>query len=188
MHPGDELGHEQPSVVEAAGLQALFDALHSRGFTVMGPAARDGAIVVTELASAADLPYGWGVETEAGRYRLRARRDTAAFGHSAGPQSWKSVLHPARARMWSADRATGDVTGEPAPSERYALLGVRPCDLAAIGILDRASPVGNTPTRSTPAAATATSSSPWSAPSRAPPASAPRWVPARTPSPGLTWP
>ncbi|GGN84699.1 4Fe-4S ferredoxin [Actinoplanes lobatus] len=134
---GDELGHEQASVVEAAGLQALFDALHSRGYTVMGPVARDGAIVVAELASAADLPYGWGVETEAGRYRLRARGDTAVFGHSAGPQSWKSVLHPARSRMWSADRATGTVTTEPARPDRYALLGVRPCDLAAIRVLDR---------------------------------------------------
>jgi ferredoxin len=137
MSPGDEPDREQPSVIEAAGLQALFDALHSRGYTVVGPAARDGAIVVAELASAADLPYGWGVETEAGRYRLRSRGDTAAFGHSAGPQSWKSVLHPARARMWSADRATGTVTTEPPQPERYALLGVRPCDLAAIRVLDR---------------------------------------------------
>jgi sulfhydrogenase subunit beta (sulfur reductase) len=78
------------------------------------------------------------VETGAGTYRLRARDDTAAFGHSAGPQSWKTVLHPPRARLWSADRATGEVvTGEPAPTPRYALFGVRPCDVRAVGILDR---------------------------------------------------
>jgi sulfhydrogenase subunit beta (sulfur reductase) len=130
-------GWIDPVVIEAAALPALFEVLHSRGYTVVGPTARDGAIVVAELESAAELPYGWGVDTEAGRYRLRPRADTAAFGHSAGPQSWKSVLHPARARMWSADRATGVVTAEPPPARRYALLGVRPCDLAAIGILDR---------------------------------------------------
>jgi ferredoxin len=39
--------------------------------------------------------------------------------------------------MWSADRATGTVTTEPPQPERYALLGVRPCDLAAIRVLDR---------------------------------------------------
>jgi Fe-S-cluster-containing hydrogenase component 2 len=129
---------ERPVVLAASALPALFDALHARGYTVMGPAMRDGAIVVAELESAADLPFGWGVETEAGRYRLRARGDTAAFGHSAGPQSWKSVLHPARARMWSADRI-GDtvVATEPAERHRYALLGVRPCDLTAIAILDK---------------------------------------------------
>src|SRR5690349_19583350 len=137
MHPGIGSGPEQPVVIEAAGLAALFDALHARGYTVVGPTVRDGAIVVSELASASSLPYGWGVDTEAGRYRLRARDDTAAFGHSAGPQSWKSVLHPARARIWSADRATGAVVTEPAERHRYALFGVRPCDLSAIRILDR---------------------------------------------------
>ena len=130
----------QDVVVDADRLPVLFDALRSRGYTVVGPTVRDGAIVVAELTSATELPFGWGVETEAGRYRLRERADTAAFGHSAGPQSWKSVLHPARARLWSADRVTGTVetsTGETADPPRYALLGVRPCDVRAVGILDQ---------------------------------------------------
>ena len=110
MHPSEDPAREpsgQAVIVDVDGLPALFDALRGRGYTVVGPTVRDGAIVVAELASVAELPFGWGVETEAGRYRLRERSDTAAFGHSAGPQSWKSVLHPARARLWSADRATG---------------------------------------------------------------------------------
>ena len=141
MHPGEDSA-PQPSgdavVVDADALPALFEALHGRGYTVAGPTVRDGAIVVAELASAAELPFGWGVEAEAGRYRLRRRADTAAFGHSAGPQSWKSILHPPRARLWSADRATGRVDpGEDAQPPRYALLGVRPCDVRAVAILDR---------------------------------------------------
>ena len=97
MHPSEDPARrssEQAVIVDADGLPALFDALRGRGYTVVGPTVRDGAIVVAELASAAELPFGWGVETEAGRYRLRERSDTAAFGHSAGPQSWKTVLHP----------------------------------------------------------------------------------------------
>jgi len=129
----------RPVLIEAAALPRLFDALREQGYTVVGPTVRDGAIVVAELESAAELPYGVGVDTGAGRYRLRDRGDRAAFGHSAGPQSWKSVLHPARARLWSADRSPDGavVASEPAERHRYALLGVRPCDLAAIGILDR---------------------------------------------------
>jgi sulfhydrogenase subunit beta (sulfur reductase) len=128
----------EPVLIDAEALPELFDALHTREFTVMGPTVRDGAIMIDELSSAAELPYGWGVDTEAGRYRLRARGDTAAFGHSAGPQSWKDVLHPARAQLWSADRADGTmVVTAPAERHRYALLGVRPCDLAAIAVLDR---------------------------------------------------
>jgi sulfhydrogenase subunit beta (sulfur reductase) len=128
-----------PALIEASALDGLFDALHDRGYTVVGPTVRDGAIVVAELTSADELPFGVGVDTEAGRYRLRERDDRAAFGHSAGPQSWKSVLHPARAQVWSADRSADGavVVSEPVEHHRYALLGVRPCDLAAIAILDR---------------------------------------------------
>ena len=141
MNPSEDPARQpsgQAVIVDADGLPALFEALRGRGYTVVGPTVRDGAIVVAELASAAELPFGWGVETEAGRYRLRERSDTAAFGHSAGPQSWKTVLHPPRAKLWSADRVSGTVeVGETAEPPRYALLGVRPCDVRAIGILDQ---------------------------------------------------
>ncbi len=148
MYPSEDSVREpsgEAVIVGADALPALFDALRGRGYTVVGPTVRDGAIVVAELASAAELPFGWGVETEAGRYRLRARSDTAAFGHSAGPQSWKNVLHPPRAKLWSADRVTGTAevaveageAGEAGERPRYALLGVRPCDVRAVAILDQ---------------------------------------------------
>src|ERR1700759_2075850 len=139
MQPSDDPVREpsdQAVIVDAEELPALFDALRGRGYTVVGPTVRDGAIVVAELASAAELPFGWGVETEAGRDRLRERSDTAAFGHSAGPPAWKTVMHPPRAKLWSADRVTGTVetveARETAELPRYALLGVRPCDVRAV--------------------------------------------------------
>ncbi|GHH59640.1 4Fe-4S ferredoxin [Kitasatospora indigofera] len=128
------------AVIDKDGLDALVAVLAGRGRTVIGPIVRDGAIVLAELGSGADLPYGWGVELEAGTYRLRAREDGAAFAHSAGPQSWKTFLHPPRVREWSADRsADGDlvVTEETGTPPAYAFLGVRPCDLRAIAIQDR---------------------------------------------------
>ncbi|MER8105164.1 4Fe-4S dicluster domain-containing protein [Kitasatospora sp. NPDC094016] len=122
------------------GLAVLVETLRQRGLTVIGPTARDGAIVLAELASADDLPYGWGVEAEAGTYRLHRREDRAAFAHSAGPQSWKTFLHPPRARLWQADRGpdgTVSVQEDDDPPPRYAFLGVRPCDLRAIAVQDR---------------------------------------------------
>ncbi|WP_406510070.1 4Fe-4S dicluster domain-containing protein [Streptomyces sp. NBC_00212] len=128
------------AVLDRQGLEALVAALVAGGRTVVGPTVRDGAIVLAELDSAEQLPYGWGVELEAGRYRLRRREDGAAFAHSAGPQSWKNFLHPQREKLWSADRsAEGEVTvraERPLPPS-YAFLGVRPCDLRAIAIQDR---------------------------------------------------
>ncbi|GED83166.1 4Fe-4S ferredoxin [Streptomyces sp. 6-11-2] len=126
-------------VMDKDGMAALLDVLVRRGFTVIGPTVRDGAIVLAELRSADELPYGWGVELEAGRYRLRERPDGAAFANAAGPQSWKPFLHPPRVREWSADRVEGELvlTAEQAAPPRYAFLGVRPCDLRAIAIQDR---------------------------------------------------
>jgi ferredoxin len=130
----------ETEVVRLASLEPLVEALRADGYRVIGPTARDGAIQLAELTSASELPSGWGVELAPGGYRLRRRADRAAFGHAAGPQSWKSFLHPAREQLLTADRdATGQVSfAEPAGEPiRYAFLGVRPCDLRAIGVQDR---------------------------------------------------
>ncbi|MEW2433266.1 4Fe-4S dicluster domain-containing protein [Streptomyces caniferus] len=128
------------AVIGTDGLDALIRALAARGRTVIGPTVRDGAIVLAEITGGTELPYGWGVELEAGHYRLRPREDGAAFAHSAGPQSWKSFLHPQREREWTADRGadgTLTVAEDDAPQPAYAFLGVRPCDLRAIAVQDR---------------------------------------------------
>ncbi|MBE1546443.1 ferredoxin [Mycobacterium sp. OAS707] len=118
------------AVIDAAGLAALVSALIDRGYRVVGPTRSDNAIVLEELASADELPKGWGVEVGPGRYRLRRRGDSALFGHSAGPQSWKQFLHPPRQRLWSSDGVA------PQRVRPDAFIGVRACDLAAIAVLD----------------------------------------------------
>src|SRR5262249_23492897 len=49
-------------LMEAAALDRLFASLHEAGYLVIGPTARDGAIVLDELTAAGDLPCGWGVQ------------------------------------------------------------------------------------------------------------------------------
>jgi formate hydrogenlyase subunit 6/NADH:ubiquinone oxidoreductase subunit I len=127
-----------PVEFEPAALSVMVDMLRADGFQVIGPTVRDGAIVLADLESADQLPWGWGVEVGPGHYRIRQRDDHAAFGHSAGPQSWKRFLHPPREQMWTADRADGFAPVQPERDRpRYAFLGVRPCDLRSIQILDR---------------------------------------------------
>ncbi|WP_225848850.1 4Fe-4S dicluster domain-containing protein [Streptomyces sp. HPF1205] len=150
-HPGDAgtpPNGRSEAVLDRDGLHALVRVLRERGRTVIGPTVRDRAIVLAELESADDLPHGWGVDLEAGRYRIRRRRDGAVFAHSAGPQSWKSFLHPQRVRQWTADRdASGELTvrEEEPPAVSYAFLGVRACDLRAIRVLDRVMTGGRFP-------------------------------------------
>jgi ferredoxin len=123
------------AVLERSGLDALVAHLIASGYRVVGPTVRDGAIVLDELQSGTQLPSGWGVETAPGHYRLRRRDDRAVFAHSAGAQSWKQFLHPPRRALVSAT----DDGFRPAAEEppRYAFLGVRGCDLAALRILGR---------------------------------------------------
>jgi ferredoxin len=122
-----------------AALGPLIDALRERGYQVVGPTVRGDAVVLAEIEAADELPHGWGVDVEAGSYRLRRRTDGAVFAQAAGPQSWKTFLHPPRERVWSAHRDGDDFTVEvdETPPPRYAFLGVRPCDLRAIAIQDR---------------------------------------------------
>jgi ferredoxin len=122
-----------PSVLDRDGLNLLVDALIAQGYRVIGPTVRDDAIVLAELDSGEQLPAGWGVDVSPGRYRLRRRDDGAVFAHSAGPQSWKQFLHPPRRQLWSEQADAYAATDEQSP--RYAFLGVRGCDLAAIATL-----------------------------------------------------
>jgi sulfhydrogenase subunit beta (sulfur reductase) len=126
-------------VIDLAGLQALIDALGRRGFKVLGPTVRDGVIVNAPVRAVADLPVGWGDDQDAGRYRLRRREDDAVFGFASGAQSAKPVFFPTQEVLWRG-RRTEDGFDAVAPDPRdegpYALLGVRSCDLHAVGIHD----------------------------------------------------
>ncbi|MGO9488176.1 MAG: 4Fe-4S dicluster domain-containing protein [Solirubrobacteraceae bacterium] len=128
-------------VVERDGLDALFAALHRRGYTVLGPTVRDGAIVYDEVGGCVDLPIGWTDEQDGGHYRLRRRTDQALFGYNVGPHSWKRYQLPPDVRLWRARKGEGGELTElrepPAEPSRYAFLGVRSCELHAMGILDR---------------------------------------------------
>lgn len=79
--------NEQPAKIERQHLQALLDALAQRGYRVIGPTVRDGAIAYDELASVHDLPIGWTDEQDGGTYWLKRRNDEEVFGYVVGPHS-----------------------------------------------------------------------------------------------------
>src|SRR5262245_49544920 len=125
-------------VITVPHLQELLAALRRRGYLVVGPTLRDGAIVYDELNSTADLPVGWTDEQDGGTYRLKQRSDRALFGYAVGPHSWKKYLLPPAIRLWQAQRQGGNVQIVPeqgAPS-KLAFIGVRSCELHAIAVQD----------------------------------------------------
>ncbi len=123
--PDDQAG---PAVFPASALDHMLDAIRRRGFRLVGPVVRDGAICYDDIGSAADLPAGWTDDQDAGAYRLRRRDDGALFGYATGPHSWKKYLFPPAARL---------LPPEQPPDRPFAFIGVRACELHAIAIQDR---------------------------------------------------
>ncbi|MGZ4773620.1 MAG: 4Fe-4S dicluster domain-containing protein [Ilumatobacteraceae bacterium] len=121
------------------GVDELIATLGRRGYTVVGPRVRDGAIVLDELHGAASLPIGWTDEQEAATYRVHRRNDRSLFAYAVGPQSPRRYLSPPRKTLWSALRIDGgfQFEGEPAEPPPYAFVGIRACELAAIAVQDK---------------------------------------------------
>jgi ferredoxin len=141
VHAGDD------AVIDVGGLDRLIVLLGERGYRTVGPVARDGAIVHGELGGADDLPAGWHDIQAPGRYRIEQEGDAELFGWAVGPASWKSEFFKPEETVWRATVSAGAVTVQlPPPPERpLAIVGARPCELAALDVLDRVLAGGDVP-------------------------------------------
>lgn len=135
---------ENPAPTEAmwivkSELQSLISILQSDGYAVVAPVIEQEAIVYAEIESTDQLPIGWRDSQEPGKYRLQPSGNDSYFEFNVSPHSWKQFLFPPRLTVETADRtASGWQFETPAsPTTKYALLGVRACELAAIKVQDR---------------------------------------------------
>ncbi len=128
-----------PVVFSKDALDDLFRALQERGYTVVGPTVRDGAVVLDELSGPDALPVGIVEEQESGTYRLHQTGERTYFAFTTGPQSWKTFLFPPEERLWRVERVDGQMVFVHSDDDvpRYAFVGVRACELAAILVQDR---------------------------------------------------
>ncbi|HTY58942.1 MAG TPA: 4Fe-4S dicluster domain-containing protein, partial [Bacteroidota bacterium] len=127
-------------IIESTGLHTLLEGLVSRGYALIGPTVRSGAIVYDAIRSVDDLPRGYGDEQEPSHYTLKKREDDMIFGFAVGPVSWKKFLYPPQVTTFRATRAGKGFTITPGGGEarpKMAFIGVRPCELSAIAIQDK---------------------------------------------------
>jgi ferredoxin len=120
-------------------LQHLLDLLQSDGFETIAPKLEQGAIVYGSIRSVQELPIGWTDLQSPGSYRLEKRNDNAYFGYAVGPHSWKKYLFPPTTtlvRIRRNEKALSIVEDQ-SQAPRRALIGVRACELHAIGVQDR---------------------------------------------------
>jgi sulfhydrogenase subunit beta (sulfur reductase) len=125
-------------VIDRAGLGQLIENLRTGGARTMGPVVRDGAIVPGEISGISDLPTGYHDEQAPGCYRLFRDDGDEVFGWAVGPGSWKAELFPPKQVVWRATVEEGRFRPvEPPLGEPVAIFGARPCELAALEVLDR---------------------------------------------------
>ena len=119
--------------------QRLFDALDRAGYQAQAPQPKDGALVFSPIRQASDLPWGQHDTQRPGHYRLSQDDSPRAFAWANGPQALKPQLFAPSEPLWQVARdADGKLRFQacaPKPQKR-ALIGVRPCDLAALAIHD----------------------------------------------------
>jgi ferredoxin len=130
---------QQSVVVDLGGIDQMIGALGARGFQVLGPVVHDGTISVGELRGVADLPAGWRDVQGPGTYRLEHDDSPELFGWAVGQGSVRTDVFPSRWVAWRSRANDGEVQLEESVELRRptALFGIRPCDVAALGVTDR---------------------------------------------------
>jgi sulfhydrogenase subunit beta (sulfur reductase) len=126
-------------VLDDKNLQSLFDCLKSRQYRLLGPFLNHSAIVYDDIEKADDLPRGFTDQQAGGKYRLLKINTPARFDYVIGQHSWKKYLFPPEKTLFEVHRKPGgfEVCEIKEDSAPMAFIGVRPCDLAAIAILDK---------------------------------------------------
>ena len=139
-------GSSAASVFLPSGrLDALIAALGSDGRRVIGPRIEDGAIRMTDIERASDLPFGWTVRSDPGSVVLEQRAagdpgSRRAFDHGppwAGLKPWTFPSRVDALKVETQPDGRVAVRVEAPKPEPLAVIGARACDLAALQVHDR---------------------------------------------------
>jgi sulfhydrogenase subunit beta (sulfur reductase) len=119
-------------------LNLLMADLREKGYQTVGPRLQDESIVYGEITSLDDLSRGINSDQGPASYRITHSTKNRYFDFIPGGQSWKQFLFPSQQTLFSAVKDGSWKLIEPnETAPRYALIGVRACELAAIHIQDK---------------------------------------------------
>ena len=120
-------------------LNDLLDILKHSGYRTIGPKVKDHSIVYEEISDTSELPKGYSSIQDPAKYQLNFTGNGDYFSFIPGSHSWKQFFFPPRTDLLKLV-SIGNGWEEELPlkdNKDLALIGVRPCELAAIEIQDR---------------------------------------------------
>ena len=112
-------------------LKRLFTLVKDLGYRIVAPKVVDGVIRLEYINSFDEIPHDIKDIQEPGRYRLVKGK---FFRH--GPDSPKKFLYPPRLTLFKITR-DWRIEFPKYDTQRIAFFGIKPCDLAAIHVMDR---------------------------------------------------
>jgi len=126
-------------IVTVQGLGELVTRLGDLGYEVKGPTLGDAAIAPGPIRSNADLPIGVHDFRSPGTYRIERGADDEFFGWAVGCESWKQEHLPSSQLVCRSEAVDDDVVFHEPDRSRAPLAtrGARPCEVAALRMMDR---------------------------------------------------
>lgn len=121
-------------------LDIILAHLKESGYQTIGPKVKNETLVYEPIEVLDELPQGYITEQAPGQFQLKKDGHSCYFDFIPGAHSWKQFLFPPRTELFKLqkDGKTWQMVEQPAEAPKYAFIGVRACELAAIQIQDAA--------------------------------------------------
>ena len=134
-----------PDFLPRAAFSELVVRLRAAGYSLIGPRLQNGTVMLGLIETVEDLAHGMRDDQEGGAYRLEEGDPDLTFEYVVGMNSARSFLFPAKQRLYQCHGEEQRFVLDAGPDQvpRLAFIGLRPCDLAALRVLDRALGVTN---------------------------------------------
>jgi ferredoxin len=124
--------------IQKAAFNLVLSRLKENGFIPIGPRINNESLVYAPIDQIDDLPQGYSTQQKPGFYRVTHGKHSRYFDIIPGAHSWKQFLFPPRTELFKLQKAgkQWEMVSPQEENPKYAFIGVRACELAAIEIQD----------------------------------------------------
>jgi sulfhydrogenase subunit beta (sulfur reductase) len=124
--------------IQKSNLNEILEHLNKAGYQTIGPKVKNDTLVYEPIDSLEEFPQGFASKQSPGKFRLVSNGSRRYFDVIPGAHSWKQFLFPPRIELFRLQKngKGWKQTGQQSEIPKYALIGVRACELAAMQIQD----------------------------------------------------